>query len=158
MSELVVAALKVAFLALVWVFILFAANVIRTDMFGREVSTSSPDLVARGKATPQRRRRPPRKAPTVMRVVQGSQTGLTVPLIGTVGIGRTADSTLNIDDDYASTRHATLTRDDQGHWWVADLGSTNGTAVNTRLITQPTRLQAGDTIRIGRTQIKVERS
>lgn len=37
MSSFVVTTLRIGFLALMWVFILFAANVIRTDMFGRRV-------------------------------------------------------------------------------------------------------------------------
>ena len=110
MSELVVAALKVAFLALMWVFILFAANVIRSDLFGRELATSSPDLVHDPPA-PRKKPKQPRNAPTVLRVVQGEQVGTEVQLIGTEGLGRAADSTLNIDDDYASTRHAQLSQD-----------------------------------------------
>ena len=35
MSELLVLALKFAFLALLWVFILFTGAVIRSDLFGR---------------------------------------------------------------------------------------------------------------------------
>ncbi|WP_203567790.1 FHA domain-containing protein FhaB/FipA [Aestuariimicrobium ganziense] len=155
MSELVVAALKVAFLALMWVFIIFAASVIRSDLFGRELAATSPDFAPREPQT--RRRRPPRSAPTQLKVIQGAQTGLEVPLIGTVALGRAADSTLNIDDDYASTRHAQITQDEEGHWWVEDLGSTNGTAVNTLLITQRTRVQSGDVIRIGRTQMRLEK-
>ncbi|HHU38000.1 MAG TPA: FHA domain-containing protein, partial [Propionibacterium sp.] len=37
MSELLVLALKFAFLALLWVFILFTGTVIRSDLFGRRV-------------------------------------------------------------------------------------------------------------------------
>ena len=37
MSELLVFALKFAFLALLWVFILFTGAVIRSDLFGRRV-------------------------------------------------------------------------------------------------------------------------
>ena len=37
MSELVVLGLKLGFLALLWLFILFTGNVIRTDLFGRKV-------------------------------------------------------------------------------------------------------------------------
>ena len=41
MSELLVLGLKFAFLALLWVFVLFTGNVIRTDLFGRRVSAAA---------------------------------------------------------------------------------------------------------------------
>ena len=48
--------------------------------------------------------------------------GLAQPVL----IGRADDSTLVLDDDYASTRHARISM--QGdEWYVEDLGSTNGT-------------------------------
>lgn len=155
MSDVIVGALKIAFLALMWAFILFAANIIRTDLFGRTVTApSETSLASPGRP---RKKRGSRKTPNALVVVEGRQAGLTIPLVGVVGIGRSADSALNIDDDYASTRHAQLTQDDDGHWRVEDLRSTNGTSVNTVRITMPTPVQAGDTIRIGRTLMKLER-
>ncbi len=38
MSELIVLALKLAFLAALWLFILFVGNIVRTDLFGRKLS------------------------------------------------------------------------------------------------------------------------
>ena len=40
MSDLVVLALKLLFLALLWLFVLFVGNVVRTDMFGRKLATN----------------------------------------------------------------------------------------------------------------------
>ena len=40
MSDLVAAAIKIVFLALLWLFIGILADVIRKDMFGRKVSAS----------------------------------------------------------------------------------------------------------------------
>lgn len=156
MSELIVGALKIAFLAMMWAFILFAANIIRTDMFGRQVAAAPAEAALAHPGRP-RKRRASRHAPTSLRVVEGRQAGLSIPLAGVVGLGRAADSALNIDDDYASTRHAQLTRDADGDWWIEDLNSTNGTSVNTVRVTAPTRVQTGDTIRIGRTVMKLER-
>lgn len=160
MSELVVAALKIAFLALLWVFILFAANVIRSDLFGRTVpaTEAAPFEPAPSKRKPSRAdRKAGRNAPTKLTVTQGRQAGIVIPLAGVVGLGRAADSALNIDDDYASTRHAQLIRDEQGQWWLEDLASTNGTALNATLIHEPTQVQAGDTIRIGRTVMRLDK-
>lgn len=155
-SELIVGALKIAFLAVMWAFVLFAANVIRTDMFGRQVATAPTEASLEHPARP-RKKRLSRHAPTALVVIEGRQAGLSIPLTGVVGLGRAADSALNIDDDYASTRHAQITMDDDGQWWLEDLTSTNGTSVNTVRVTVPTQVSTGDTIRIGRTVMKLER-
>lgn len=155
MSELVVAALKVAFLLLVWLFIVFALQVIRTDLRGREVSASSAELALA--APRQRRRRAPRNAPGVLTVVEGRQTGLRIPMAGVVGIGRAPDSALQIDDDYASTRHAQLVTGDDGHWYLEDLRSTNGTLLNDRAISDRVKVTAGDVIKVGRTTMRLEK-
>lgn len=159
MSELVVAALKVAFLVVMWAFVLFAAQVIRADMFGRSVATA-PTTTQHVDAPQRRKGRRGRGAtptdPTHLTVVEGRQVGVSIPLSGVVGLGRAADSALNLDDDYASTRHAQLLQDPQGHWWLEDLASTNGTALNTQLISAPQRVKSGDVIRIGRTQMRLD--
>ena len=155
LSEVIVATLKIAFLVVMWAFILFAANIIRTDIFGRSVS--APMDASLAQPGRPRKRRTPRKAPNTLVVVEGRQTGLASPMAGIVGIGRASDSALNIDDDYASTRHARLTQDDDGHWNLEDLNSTNGTTLNTSRVTAPQRVQVGDTIRIGRTIMKLEK-
>ena len=46
-----------------------------------------------------------------------------------ITIGRAPDSTLVIDDEYASARHARLFQH-EGQWVAEDLGSTNGTWIS----------------------------
>ena len=59
-------------------------------------------------------------------------------------------------DVYSSTLHARLfRRDDQ--LWVEDLGSTNGTFVNSERITQAMRLGRGDLLQVGATVFEVRR-
>lgn len=160
MSELVVLGLKLGFLALLWLFILFTGNVIRTDLFGRKVSAAE---LAQGTqpgaptAKPQKMsRRVRRQLPTTLTVTHGRQAGTQVPLGEAVLIGRATDCQLIIDDDYVSTRHARITRTPTGYQ-VEDLGSTNGTFVNNQRITTPTPFGTGDTLRIGRTLMSVEK-
>ena len=57
-------------------------------------------------------------------------------------------------DTTVSSRHATLSRRADG-LWVEDAGSTNGTFVNGARVTSA-RLQPGDVIRIGHTDLLVE--
>ncbi len=46
---------------------------------------------------------------------------------GEFAIGRGYGNDLILDDPYVSPRHARLTRDESGDWWIEDLGSDNGT-------------------------------
>ena len=71
-----------------------------------------------------------------------------------ITIGRAEDSTLVINDDYASARHARLVPRG-GQWYVEDLGSTNGTYLDRAKVTAPTPVPLGVPIRIGRTSIEL---
>lgn len=59
-------------------------------------------------------------------------------------------------DNYASNIHARLFRLD-GNLWAEDLGSTNGTWINTVRISERTRLQKGDLIQVGGTVFEVSK-
>ncbi len=159
MSDLVVLALKLLFLALLWLFVLFVGNVIRTDMFGRKLAaTDAGELRGVNELKKQKRKtaRPAKKLPSRLRITRGKQQGLTLQLGESVKIGRAADCQLILDDDYVSTRHAEIVRTDAGYV-VEDLGSTNGTYVNNERITSATPFGTTDTLRIGRTLMVVEK-
>lgn len=158
MSDLVVLALKLGFIALLWLFILFTGNVIRTDLFGRKVSAAelAPPAPPGAPAPPKLSRRQAKKLPKSLVVTHGRQAGLTLPLGDVLLIGRSPDCQLVLDDDYVSTRHAQITRTASGYQ-VEDLGSTNGSLVNNQRVTTPTSFGIGDTLRIGRTLMSVEK-
>jgi hypothetical protein len=63
-------------------------------------------------------------------------------------MGRGDQAEIRLEDPFASSRHARLTR--QGAVIVIeDMGSTNGTYLNEELLSGPQPLHAGDRVRIG---------
>ncbi len=160
MSDLVVLGLKLGFLALLWLFIAFVANVIRTDLFGRKVPAAELAVAsyeaAAAPGTGRMSRKLSKQLPTVLKVTHGPQAGLVVPLAGGVQIGRAADCQLILDDDYVSTHHARITLA-AGGYQVEDPGSTNGTFLNNERLTGAAPFGGADTLRIGRTVMAVEK-
>ena len=63
-------------------------------------------------------------------------------------IGRGSQSDLVLDDAFVSGRHASVEYGREG-LVLSDLGSTNGTFVNEKMIDDPTRLKRGDVVQIG---------
>ena len=88
-------------------------------------------------------------------VTGGALTGTRISLDSRpILIGRADDSTLVLDDDYASTRHARIAP--QGDdWYVEDLGSTNGTYLDQLRVQGPTLVNPGQPIRIGQTALEL---
>ena len=63
-------------------------------------------------------------------------------------MGRGDQAEIRLEDPFASSRHAKLTRQG-GIVVLEDLGSTNGTYLNEELVTGPQPLHRGDRVRIG---------
>ncbi|GLW09800.1 FHA domain-containing protein [Microtetraspora sp. NBRC 13810] len=154
MSELMLLLIRLAFLALLWLFVVFAVGVIRTDTFGPRTATAP----ARKAPKPARPAAKPKKGePRQMVVTGGPLQGTTINLTETpITIGRANDATLVLSDDYASSRHARLFPQD-GQWIVEDLGSTNGTYLDRSKVTRPTPVPLGVPIRIGKTVIELRK-
>ncbi|MBV9312390.1 MAG: FHA domain-containing protein [Pseudonocardia sp.] len=149
MPELVLQLTRAGFLALLWLFVLAALRVVRSDLYaasglraavpGRRSAT----LIGRAKSARQ------------LIVTQGALAGTRVTLDSRpIMLGRADDSTLVLDDDYASTRHARLSLQGE-EWYVEDLGSTNGTYLDRAKVNGPTRVPLGVPIRIGKTVIEL---
>lgn len=158
MSDLIVAAFKITFLGGLWLFVLLVANVIRNDLLGRELAPAEASAAPAATEPPKRqgRRRRRGSEPRVLAIDTGYHAGARLQLVDLVRIGRSTDCELLLDDDYVSTRHATLALGDDGRWVLTDLGSTNGTFVNELRLTVPTVVTTADTMRIGRTQMRLE--
>jgi pSer/pThr/pTyr-binding forkhead associated (FHA) protein len=166
MSELTLTVMRLGFLAVLWLFVIVAVQVIRSDLFGTKVTQRAGRRAeAPNRAAPQPRPqqapaqpRQRRGGPSKLVVSQGSLAGTTVTLQGqTITLGRAHDSTIVLDDDFASSRHARIYPDRDGQWIVEDLGSTNGTYLERTRLTTPTPIPLGAPIRIGKTVIELRK-
>jgi FHA domain len=154
-SELTLTVIRFGFLAVLWLFVLTAVSVMRSDLFGTRPAPERP-APPRG-ARPPKPAKPKKGTPGKLVVTQGTLTGTSVSLTAVpVTIGRAPDSTVVLDDDYASSRHARLFPDN-GQWLVEDLGSTNGTYLDRRRIAEPTPVPLGVPIRIGKTVLELRK-
>lgn len=138
---------------LLWLFVLAALRVVRSDLYAASgLKVAIPGL-RRGKDS--RRPKGSGKTPRQLIVTHGVLAGTRIALDGRpITIGRADDSTLVLDDDYASTRHARISLRGSD-WYVEDLGSTNGTYLDRAKVTAPLRVPLGVPIRIGKTVIEL---
>ena len=162
MSELTLTLIKIGFLALLWLFVLSAVSVIKSDMFGERVDpnrlattkAAKPSKPAKPVKTSRRQRS---NAPTRLVISEGANAGITVPLNGQpILLGRGADATIRLDDDYVSTRHARFVPHGDD-WYIEDLGSTNGTYIGNQRITTPMVVAPGVQVRIGKTTAELKK-
>ena len=161
MSELTLTLIKLGFLAVLWLFVLSAVSVIRSDIFGsRTPSTPRPQKQAKAaKPEPKasKSKRAPRGTPTKLQVVSGPNSGQSVPLSDKpILLGRGTDAAIRLDDDYVSTRHARFATNGE-QWFVEDLGSTNGTYLGSQRITSPVPVGLGIQVRLGKTVVELRK-
>jgi pSer/pThr/pTyr-binding forkhead associated (FHA) protein len=160
----VVFLLRAVVLILLWGFVVAAVVAVRNDIFGAKPKKVRPPKPARpapapkppAATAPKRSRASSRATPTRLAVVGGPKQGTSVALSSLpVTIGRAKDSTVVIDDDYASTNHARLVPSGKT-WMLEDLGSTNGTLLGSSKVTAPVAVKVGDRITIGRSVLEVQ--
>jgi FHA domain-containing protein len=154
MLEPVSVGLKFAFLAVLYLFLLWVsrsalkdlrrgafggarAPVAAQDETGMHSATSLGALDGNADVSPR----------LVVASVPGLARGMSYDVAEGAVLGR-GDVEIQLEDPFASSQHARLTR--QGAILVIeDLGSTNGTYLNDDLLRGPQPLHAGDRIRIG---------
>ena len=161
MNELSLTIIRVAFLAVLWLFVIAAIGVVRTDLLGGSSTTARRGRARQGQAPrlgrPAKPPRPGRGAPRVLVVTAGALKGTSLDLSQQqITLGRANDATLVLNDDYASSRHARIFPQD-GQWIVEDLGSTNGTYLDRQKVTRPMPVPTGVPIRIGKTVLELRR-
>jgi pSer/pThr/pTyr-binding forkhead associated (FHA) protein len=157
MSELALFLVRIAFVAVLWIFVLSLLSVIRADLYGRRVISrlaqqNSPQLA---KAAPMAElgiEDGDSYEPTHIQMLTGRNAGSKIDLADKkeVLIGRSSASDLVISDEFASNMHAKLVRVGD-EWVLQDLNSTNGTYLDGKRVTTPMTMSPGATIRIGTT-------
>lgn len=153
----VLLALKIAFLVLLY---LFVVRVIRSAAQERQVPSQDSMILTPGAAAAAGLGREAPARRSVRLVVQRSPSldeGDEFPLNSApVTVGRGGQNDLVLDgDEFASSRHARIEVRGDGVW-VQDLDSTNGTYVNGSRVAGAQRLDAGDVLRVGETDLRVE--
>jgi FHA domain len=152
----VLLALKIAFLVLLY---LFVVRVIRSA--GREQQAPSQDSMiltpAAARAAGLHRASTPRAVRLVVQRSPSFAEGAEFLLNSApVTVGRADQNDLVLDgDEFASARHARIEVRGDGVW-VQDLESTNGTYVNGSRVVGAQRMNAGDVLRVGETDLRVE--
>ncbi len=180
MSALTLKLFQIGFLVLLWLMVLSVATVMRADLFARRrtkapkpakagkaprsvpvaaaaaaAGTAAVPVAVAGKAA--KPAKPRRGAPRTLLVTAGMRQGATIELGATpITIGRAAENTLVLEDDYVSGRHARL-YPHEGAWVVEDLGSTNGTYLDRTRLTAAMVLPVGTPVRIGKTVVELRK-
>jgi hypothetical protein len=177
MSELSLLILRLAFLAVLWLFVFAVVYALRSDLFGQRVRRQGSDLtspfagaavaVATSGAAPSTADVPteamsvPRDTDSAVAkrlvITSGPKEGLEIELPSEqLAIGRSSESGLVIRDDYTSTHHARLLLWKDG-WVVQDLDSTNGTFLDGTRVSLPTPVPLNTPVTIGTTTFELRR-
>jgi hypothetical protein len=182
MSELTLLILRIAFLAVLWVFVFAVVYALRSDLFGQRLRRQGLDanaspfaaspVAAQAPAVPLTGAltEPVNVKPTTSRnaaskpvfatrlvITSGPKEGLEIELPSEqLAIGRSSESGLVIRDDYTSTHHARLLLWKEG-WVIQDLDSTNGTFLDGSRVTLPTLVPLGTPVTIGTTTFELKR-
>ena len=144
---------KIAFLVLLYAFILF---VMRSATKG--MTQAPQESIILGAAEANALRAEHGLPPTRLLVLASTELGegRTIEVTSPTFVGRDATSGIRLEnDEFVSSRHARIEPRRDGAW-VDDLGSTNGTFVNGTKLKKARLAKAGDVIRIGETELRVQ--
>ncbi len=147
--------IKVLFVVALYLFLFYVARSMRGHVVGPPVEAPAASTAA---ATP---RRPPTDdspplAPQDRSIAVFDAAGIptTHPVSGTLVLGRGESADVQLDDEYASERHASFTVVGS-RIVVEDLGSTNGTTIAGQGIDGRVEAAPGTTVIVGRTKVVI---
>jgi hypothetical protein len=149
--EPIAVALKFGFLAVLYLFLLWVTRTALRDLratSGPGFETGFHDQVVEEGGSDE--------AWLVVEAGGGLTKGERFDLFGGVSLGRSPDADIRLDDRYASGIHARVFNRG-GTYIVEDMNSTNGTLLNSQELHGEAELVEGDAIRIGDTELRMER-
>jgi hypothetical protein len=144
-------ALKFAFLAVLYLFLLWVSRSVMKDLRRQAPSGLRPQAPAEGTSihaaagVVSLAHLDPR---LVVERAPGHTPGMEYEIGEGAILGRGEGAEIRLEDPFASSRHAQLTVQG-GVVVIEDLGSTNGTYLNEELLGGPQPLHPGDRVRIG---------
>lgn len=147
----VLRALEYGVIILLWLFFMWVVRAVWVEvrpLKRRRRRRDAADSSANGKSRKKRQLK--------LHVIRPEEeAGRVYEIADEVTVGRAPGCGVPIDyDTYSSNLHARLYRLD-GSLWAEDLGSTNGTWVNTVRISERTKLEKGDLLQVGGTVFEV---
>jgi pSer/pThr/pTyr-binding forkhead associated (FHA) protein len=133
-------ALRLAFLALLYLFLFFVARAMLRDL--RAAVGTAGQAIGRLVVITSPAGTPP--------------VGASIPVDAVTTIGRDVNNAVEVDDPFASAEHALLSY--RGRvWYVEDRGSTNGTFVNGEIVDAVRPIHFGDEIQVGQVRLRLDR-
>ncbi len=146
--------LKIAFLVLLYGFIVLVVRTATKDIGGAPQESI---ILGAAEAAKLRAEHGVNAARLLVVSSPELQHGSTIEVAASTVVGRDAASGIRLDrDEFASARHARIEPRQDGVW-LNDLGSTNGTYVNGARLKAARLLRPGDVVRIGETELEVQR-
>jgi pSer/pThr/pTyr-binding forkhead associated (FHA) protein len=141
--------LKICLLLLLYLFFFRVLRAVWAEVTGPKVVEAAP-----ARAGGRQRRRGRGAQDRLVVVEPPEHRGRAYELADELTVGRAAGCQITLDDSFVSQLHARVFRRD-GQLYVEDLGSTNGTYLNTKKVAGPTIVRRGDALQIGRTVMEL---
>lgn len=159
--EIIILLLRIAFIFVLYFFVFLVVRAIYQELNApvrrARPATNQADFVEQ--SLPDNTRSGPTSAGKVVVLDAGSARtvtrGLVFELTPVTSIGRRSTSTIVLDDTFVSNEHCLLSWRD-GHWFLSDAGSSNGTFLNGQPVQHPLQLNWGDTIGVGGVRLRLE--
>lgn len=150
-TELTLLIARAGVLALMYLLLLVLVLTLRADVRAAMAPARSRPAPPSAPAGPAATT--PGRPPSILAFTGGTvpSTGREYQLFGPLQVGRSLSNNIAIPNNFVSTHHARLFSRD-GRWFIEDLGSTNGTLLNGKRVTDAQPLKSGDTLTIGDTQ------
>lgn len=172
MPSSVLAVLKIAFLALLYLFIARVVRAVWVEIYAERRSLAEdvptgaapaapppPPPLVTVSASVKKDRKAASKVASVsaLKVIEPPERrGTTYPVSDEMTVGRAEGCAVSLDDTFASQLHARIFRRED-EFFVEDLGSTNGTFLNRKRVHGPVPIRKNDRLQVGNTVLELQR-